>query len=145
MNSHQIPQKALEDIKLNVKLKLAALWTSFMFLYFYVDYLGFYKQGYLQGVLEGKVWQFQITQEFLLTGLVAVTIPSLMVFLSVALPAKINRWTNIIVSAIYIPFTLFNLVGEKTVNYFMIFGAVVEVILQLLVIWHAWNWAKQEA
>lgn len=30
------PQKALEDIKLNVKLKLAALWASFMFLYIYV-------------------------------------------------------------------------------------------------------------
>jgi hypothetical protein len=30
--------RALEDVKVNVKLKLAALWASFMFLYIYVDY-----------------------------------------------------------------------------------------------------------
>jgi hypothetical protein len=35
-------QKALKDTKLNVKLKLAALWTPFMFLYIYVDYFAFY-------------------------------------------------------------------------------------------------------
>jgi hypothetical protein len=44
---------------------------------------------------------------------------------------------------VYIPFTLFNLAGEAW-NY-MIFGAVVEVVLLLLVIWYAWKWPKQEA
>ena len=42
MNSQKAPQKALEDIKVNVKLKLAAAWTSFMFLYIYVDYFRTY-------------------------------------------------------------------------------------------------------
>jgi len=65
---------------------------------------------------------------------------------SLALPTKVNRWTNLILAAaVYIPFSLFNLVGE-TVNYwYMIFGAVVEVVLLLLVIWYAWKWPKQEA
>ena len=45
MNSQKVPQKALEDIKLNVKLKLAALWASFMFLYIYVDYFHLYMPG----------------------------------------------------------------------------------------------------
>jgi hypothetical protein len=136
-------QKVLQDIKPNVKLVLAALWTSFMFLYIYVDHFGLYKPGYIEGVLAGKVWQFQITDAFLLGGLASVSIPALMIFFSAALPSKANRWTNLIVATLYVPFTLFNLAGEA--YYFLIFGAVVEVVLLLLVIWYAWTWPKQEA
>jgi Family of unknown function (DUF6326) len=143
MKSQKLPQKTLKEIKLNVKLKLAALWASFMFLYIYVDYFGFYKPGYIENVIAGKVWQFEITQAFLLGALASVMIPALMIFLSVALPAKANRWTNLILAAVYIPFSLFNLAGESW-NY-MTFGAVVEVVLLLLVIWYSWNWPRQEA
>jgi hypothetical protein len=143
MNSQKVPQKALEDIKLNVKLKLAALWASFMFLYIYVDYFHFYMPGALEEILAGKVFVFEITQVFLLVVLATVTIPALMIFLSVALPAKVNRWTNIIVATVYIPYTLFNLVGEAWMH--MVFGAIVEVALLLLVIWYAWKWPELEA
>lgn len=133
----------MEDIKLNVKLKLAALWISFMFLYIYVDYFHLYMPGSVEDILAGKMYVFDITQVALLIGLVSVTIPALMIFLSVALPAKVNRWTNIIVATVYIPYTLFNLVGEAWIH--MVFGAVVEIVLLLLVIWYAWKWPKQKA
>ena len=125
------PQKMLEDIRVNMKLKLAALWASFMFLYIYVDYFHLLMPGSIEDILAGKVFAFDITQVFLLVGLAAVTIPALMIFLSVALSAKVNRWTNIIVAAVYIPFTLFNLAGEAWMH--MVFGAFVEVVLLLLI------------
>jgi hypothetical protein len=134
-------QKALEDIKLNVKLKLAVLWASFMFLYIYVDYFHLYMPGALEDMLAGKVWQFQITQSFLLVALITVTIPALMTFLSVALPANVNRWTNIIVATVYIPYTLFNLAGEAWM--YMVFGAVVEVVLLSMIICYSWKWPRQ--
>lgn len=143
MNSQKVPQKALEDIKLNVKLKLATLWASFMFLYIYVDYFHLYMPGALEDMLAGKVFIFEITQAFLLVVLATVTIPALMIFLSVALPAKVNRWTNIIVATVYIPYTLFNLVGEAWMH--MVFGAIVEVVLLLLVLWYAWKWPELDA
>lgn len=143
MNSQKVPQKALEDIKVNVKLNLAALWASFMFLYIYVDYFHLYMPGALEDMLAGKVFVFEITQVFLLVVLATVTIPALMIFLSVALPAKVNRWTNIIVATAYIPYTLFNLVGEAWMH--MVFGAIVEVVLLLLVIWYAWKWPELQA
>lgn len=143
MNSQKVPQKALEDIKLNVKLKLATLWASFMFLYIYVDYFHLYMPGALEDMLAGKVFIFEITQAFLLVVLATVTIPALMIFLSVALPAKVNRCTNIIVATVYIPYTLFNLVGEAWMH--MVFGAIVEVVLLLLVIWYAWKWPELQA
>jgi hypothetical protein len=138
-----LPQRALEDIKVNVKLKLAALWASMMFFYIYVDYFGLHMPGHINNILAGKVFVFDITQVFLLTALVLTTIPALMIFLSVALPAKVNRWTNIIVAAVWIPYTLFNLVGEAWIH--MVFGAVVEVVLLLLIILYAWKWPKQKA
>lgn len=143
MNLQKAPKKTLEDIKLNVKLKLAALWASFMFLYIYVDYFHLYMPGALEDMLAGKVFVFEITQVFLLVVLATVTIPALMIFLSVALPAKVNRWTNIIVATVYIPYTLFNLVGEAWMH--MVFGATVEVVLLLLVIWYAWKWPELQA
>lgn len=134
---------ALEDVKVNVKLKLAAMWTSFMFLYIYVDYFHLYMPGAIEDILAGKAFVFDITQGFLLAAMIGVIIPTLMIFLSVALPAKGNRWTNIIVSVVYIPYMLFNLAGEAWLH--MMLGAAVEVILLLLIIRYAWKWPRIES
>ncbi len=128
----------LDEQKINVRVKLAALWASFMFFYIYVDYFGLYKPDYINNILAGKVFTFDITQIFLFAGLALTTIPALMIFLSVALPAKISRLTNMIVATVYIPYTLFNLVGEFWM--FMVYGAVVEVALLILIIHYARLW-----
>ena len=130
----------LEDIKVNIKVKLTALWTAFMFLYIYVDYFHLYMPGSIGDISAGKMFVFDITQGVLLAGLASVTIPALMIFLSVALTAKVNRWTNIIVGTVYIPYTLFNLAGEAWMH--MVFGAVVEVVLLSLIIRYAWKWPR---
>ncbi len=142
MNSERVPQKALEDIKLNVKLKLVALWASLMFFVIYLDYFHLYMPGKIEEILAGKMFVFDITQVSLLAGLATITIPALMISLSAALPDKANRWTNIIVAVVYIPFILFNLAGEAWVH--MVFGAVVQVVLLVLVIWYAWKWPQQK-
>jgi hypothetical protein len=142
MSTEKIPQNALEDIKVSVKLKLSTLWTSFMFLYIYVDYFHLYMPNTLKEMLAGRVFVFDITKEFLLIALVSITIPALMIFLSVVLPAKVNRLTNIIIATVYIPYTLFNLVGEAWIH--MVFGAVVEVVLLCLIIRYAWKWPRIE-
>ena len=49
-----------------------------------------------------------------------------MIFLSVALQAKVNRWINIIIATVFIPFVLFNLAGVAWIH--MVFGAFVEVV-----------------
>jgi len=140
MNTEKILPNALEDIKVNLKLKLAMLWASFMFLYIYVDYFALYMPGKVEDILRGIVFKFDITQGFLLAALVSVTIPALMIFLSVALPAKVNRRVNIIIAVVYIPYTLFNLAGEAWVH--MVFGAIVEVVLLCLIILYAWRWPR---
>lgn len=49
---------------------------------------------------------------------------------------------NIIIAAVFIPYTLFNLAGEAWMH--MVFGAVVEVGLLCLIIHYAWKWPRIE-
>lgn len=131
-------KKVYDEQKVNVRVKLAALWASFMFLYIYVDYFALYMPGKVDDILNGIVFKFDITQGFLIAALVSVSIPALMIFLSVSLPAKVSRWANIIVAALFIPYSLFNLAGEAWPH--MIFGAAVEVAILVLIIHYAKKW-----
>jgi hypothetical protein len=140
MNTEITSQQELQDAKVNVKLKLASLWAAFMFLYIYVDYFALYMPSKIEDIVKGRVFVFDITQEFILAALVSVSIPALMIYISVALPAKVNRWTNIIIAAVYIPYSLFNLAGEAWMHMYII--AAVEVALLSLVIRYAYKWPR---
>lgn len=138
MNTQNTPQRLFEDVKVNVKLKLAALWTSLMFLIIYIDYFHLYMPGTMDEIRTGQVFVFNITQGFLVVGLLVVTIPALMIFLSVALPPKANRKVNIIAAVVNIPLMIFNLAGVAWVH--MVIGAIVEVVLLCLIIRYALKW-----
>lgn len=135
MSTQNTPQNTLDYITVGLKMKLAMLWTSFMFLYAYVDIFGLYMPNKIQHILEGKVFEFDITQGFLLLVIILVAIPAFMIFLSVAMPNKVNRWVNPIVAVVFIPYMLFNLVGEAWPH--MYFAAVLEVVHLLLIVRYA--------
>jgi hypothetical protein len=46
---------AFEDLKINVKIKLSALWAAVMFCYVYGDYFGLYTPGTVQQMSAGKM------------------------------------------------------------------------------------------
>jgi hypothetical protein len=142
MNTQKTSQNELKDFKVSLNLKLATLWASFMFLYIYVDYFHLYMPGSIKDILAGKAFVFDISYVFLLIAMIFVTIPTLMIFLSVALPANINRWTNVIVATAFIPYMLFNLAGEAWVHMYL--AAAVEVALLCLIIRYAWKWPRIE-
>ena len=145
MNSENKTATILEDPKINIKIKLSGLWVANMFLFIYVDYFGLYIPGVMGKIIEGEVAHtgIQISQVFLLAGITLMMIPSLMIFLSLTMPAKANRWTNIIVGLLQIVVLLSALIGESWAYY--IFATIVEVVLLLLIVWYAWKWPKQEA
>ncbi|PYS47503.1 MAG: hypothetical protein DMG13_27780, partial [Acidobacteria bacterium] len=92
----------LDDIKIHVKIKISALWVSVIFCYIYGDYFGLFVPGMLQGMLEGKIRPLgPATQGVLVGTSLMMAIPSVMVFLSLALKANLNRRVNIIFGAIY--------------------------------------------
>lgn len=143
MNTPKKTQHLYEDIKVNVKLKLASLWATLMFIIIYLDYFHLYMPGSLNDMLAGKVHVFEVSQVFLVAALGMISAPALMIFLSVVLPAKLNRLFNIGVAAINVPLLLFNLDGVAWTH--MIIGAAIQMILLGFILSYAWKWPKIES
>jgi hypothetical protein len=95
MRTQRTTSEQLENTRIPVQAKLAALWASLMFLYVYVDILSLYQPGVIDGILDGRVWQLDITQTWAIGALALMAVPILMVTLSLTLPARANRTTNL--------------------------------------------------
>lgn len=130
---------SLEDVRIPVQMKLAALWTSVMFCYIYADYFGLYIPGSLQKMIAGQIEPLgETTQQKLLGTSLMLAIPSVMIFLSVALKPAINRWINIVVGILYTVIILMTMWGWM---FYQLYG-VIEISLTLLVVWYAWKWPR---
>jgi hypothetical protein len=141
MRTRQPTTATLEDQRIPVRAKLAATWTSFMFLYAYVDILGFFTPGIVEDILDGRVFEFDLSQAFSTTALTLMAIPIFMVVLSMTLPARVNRITNLIVASLYVPVTAFNVAGGFWL-YFYGLGVVLELIVLALIVRFAWTWPR---
>lgn len=135
--------RVLEETKVPVQLKLAALWTSFMFVYAYADILGFYTPGVIEDILAGTVWQFEISQTWALGAFALMVVPILMVFLSLTLPARVNRMTNIVVASLYVIISAGNSVDEPWVYYYGLV-CLVEIAILALVVRYSWTWPRSQ-
>ena len=137
-------RSALEDLRMPVRAKLAAAWTSLMFLYIYVDYLHLYKPGTIDDILDGVAYEFDISQPLLALFLAVVAVPGLMIFLSVILPARANRVINLVVASVWIPVSAFELAGESW-TFFYGLGVGLEVLLLAFILRSAWTWPRTPA
>src|SRR5688572_24944902 len=137
-------RSALEDRRMPVQAKLAAAWTSVMFLYIYLDYFALYKPGFIDDLRAGVVFEFDITPTLLTIFVALIAIPALMVMLSMTLPARVNRATNLVVASLFIPVSVFNAVGESwdwTFFYGLSIG--LEVLLLAFILRSAWTWPRR--
>lgn len=133
-------KNVLENIEVPVNIKLSGLWASAMFCYLYADYFGLYVPGALQKMLNGQMAPLGPTTQGVLLGTsIMMAIPSLMIFLSLALKPSINRWLNIIFGVIY---TLIILITMWSWVFYIFFG-IIEVTLTGLVVWYAWTWPRE--
>jgi hypothetical protein len=135
--------ESLDDLKIDVKIKLAALWTSVMFCYIYADYFGLYRTGALRGMLAGRMGPLgPATQGVLLGTAVVLAIPAVMIFLSLALIPNPNRRLNVVLGIVY---ALINLTNFLSAWAFYIFFGIIEIMLTLLIVWYAWSWPRSKA
>lgn len=130
----------LDDLKIHVKLKLSALWAALMFCYIYGDYFGLYVPGQLKGMLAGQGPIGPVSQRTLVATSVLLVVPGIMVFLSLVLAPKIDRWVNIVLGAFYIAVMLVTMPGAWS---FYILLGIIEIAIGLLTIWYAWTWPRQ--
>ncbi|MEV4395743.1 DUF6326 family protein [Nonomuraea sp. NPDC049607] len=136
----------LDNRPVPVHAKLAAAWTSFMFLYIYVDYFHLHKPGVIDNLRAGVIFEFDTSPTLLTMMLASVAIPALMVMLSMTLPARVNRATNLVVASLYIPYSVFNAVGESW-DWAPFYGLSIgiEVLLLAFILRSAWTWPRTTA
>lgn len=136
-------QSPLEGLRLPVQARIAAAWISFLFLYAYVDILVlFWKPGVIEGILAGNVWGIAVGQTPATLALVLMSVPIFMVVLSIALPARANRLTNLVVASLQVPYAAFNAVGE-TWTWFYGVSIGLEMLLLAYILRSAWTWSRR--
>ncbi|WP_248761623.1 DUF6326 family protein [Pseudarthrobacter sp. SSS035] len=136
----------LDNPPIPVQAKLAAAWTSFMFLVIYIDYFHLYQPGEIDEIRGGDIFVFDISGTLLTIFFAVIAIPTLMVMLSMTLPARVNRATNLVVASLYIPVCVFNAAGaswEWAFYYGLTIG--VEVLILAFILRSAWTWPRTPA
>jgi len=127
----------------DVRTILSALWVARMLTGFVGDVLKFYEPGLVEQILVAEVDGMPLNQGFRLAAAIMFVLPVFMVYLSLTLPYKANRWANIILATLF--FGL-NSIGElPTYEYaYRTFLVVVEMVFLALIVWYAWKWTKQD-
>ncbi len=90
----------------DVKIKLSASWAAAMFTYQQGDVMRLYSGDFMPG---GDMGGMQVTQAMWLGMNVLMSIPVVMIFLSLVLNYKANRWTNIIFAVLFFGINLMGL------------------------------------
>ena len=132
----------LEDVRIGVRLKISALWIAMLFLFAYGTSSASSEPGSSRKSSPAKCRGIEITQVFLFGISVYIAIASVMVFLSLVLRPRVNRWANIVLPILYIVSIAISSVGETWAYYY--FMSIAESALLVLIIWYAWTWPTRE-
>lgn len=133
---------ALEDYKINIKVKLAFLWTSVTFLYIYGDYFELYVPGKLTSIINQESMLENPLKLFFASLLLAI--PSVMIALSIILKPTLNKSLNIIFGLIFTAIMLsIALTSYSQWRAFYVFYALAESVLTSIIVYNALKWPKQ--
>ena len=132
----------MKDYPINIKIKLAALWTSATLCYLYGDYFELYTPEKVESLISGN--NVLNSPSVLLIASTIMVIPPLMIVASLLLKPKLNKWLNILFGALFTIMMVFIAIGSLTPWYsFYVFLAIVESILTAIIVWTAINWPKE--
>lgn len=122
----------------DVRIILSPLWVAAMFLYQQGDVQRLYSGDFVPG--ETDLGDMMSPEVLWMISAITMTIPVVMIILSLTLKYPVNRWANIIVAIL---FFVYNLVGLR--NYpsaYDRFLIAVSLVANVLTVWYAWNWVQ---
>ena len=130
MESNEKSATSLEDQKISIRTKLAALWTGHFLLWTFGD---------MVSLLQEKTEP--VSDDLLLFVAVPLALiqASMILFSLVGKPVAI-RWASIGLGAVY---TVFNLgyISEAQAGWEYLLG-IGYVVVSALIIWYAWKWPE---
>jgi Family of unknown function (DUF6326) len=133
----------LQDFSINPRIRLAACWTSVMFCYVYGDFFTLFTPGRIQHLMNGESGVGTTTPYSLLVFALLMTVPALMILLSLIVRPVFCRWLNIITGLFFS--TLMLLIAVTSLDEWMLFYtwlALVEIVLTSFIVWMAFKWPQ---
>ena len=133
MDSEEGTARLLSDVRVDVRVKLAALWTAHFLLWTFGDMMSL-----LQQTAE------PLTETvFLVVAPTTAIVQALMIVFCLIGPAKYGRLVNLIVASVFLLFNIGYLAEPYNVGWNYYLGAAY-VLFSLLLLWTAWTWPRVE-
>jgi hypothetical protein len=121
---------------IDVRIVLSALWVAVEFLYQQGDVQRLYSGDFKPG--EQELGDLMSAQTLWMVSAITMTIPVVMIILSLILPYTVNRWANIIVATLFFAYTLIGL--RRYPSAYDRFLLAVSLVANALTVWFAWKW-----
>ncbi len=136
---------ALANFSINIKFKLAFLWTALMFLYIYADYFRLMTPMKLEKMMNLQTPMGPTSPGILVIFSVILIIPTLMIILSIFLKPHVNKWLNIVIAFIYASISILIIISsieDEWQTFFVIFNFV-EILVFAIIISQALKWPRE--
>lgn len=125
--------------RLDPRLIVSSLWIATMIAVAFVDIFGLFRPDIRAQIETGTIYVFEIGQGFLLGAIIYVLIPTVMIPLTLVLPRRANRLTNIVVGSLFLVTVIGGAIGEW--GYYVL-GSAFEAVLLAAIIILAMLWRK---
>ena len=143
MNIHTPHKTNLEDSKIDVKIKLTALWASVTLCYLYGDYFELYVPGKVKGLIDGH--NLLNDPQKLFGASLLLAIPAVMVGLSVILNQNSTDYLILFSEHFFtLIMLLIAITSLDSWRMFYVFLALTESTITILIVLYAWKWPKQK-
>lgn len=136
--------ESLTEYRISIKIKLASLWITLMFLYIYADFFRLMTPEKIEKMMKLQTPMGPTSPGLLVIFSVLLIIPALMIFLSVFLKPQINKWMNIIIALIYACMSILIIIyslDNEWQTFFVIFNFI-ELLVFAMIIIQAWKWPR---
>jgi len=120
----------------DVRIILSALWVAVEFLYQQGDTQRIYSGDFKPGELD--LGRMMSPRMLWMISAITMTIPVVMIILSLILPHNANRLANIIVAIFFFGYSLLG-IGKYPGSYDK-FLLAVSMVANALTVWYAWKW-----
>jgi len=136
------PKSTSRETPIDVRIRLAALWTSIMIIVVFVDLFSLYRADIRANIEAGQMFIFEIGETFLLGVIIYVGLPTLMIALSVLLSRRVLRPLTFVLAPLFALTIIGGAVGEM--GYYVV-GSGVELILLVIVMVLTVRWKSHQA
>lgn len=131
--ANKIHATILDDVKVNVKIILAALWAAHFLLWTFGDMASLMQE--IPSPIADNLLLF--------VAVPTAVIQALMIFLSLVGKAKVIRWVSIIAALVFVALNIGFMVDAHTGWKYLLGTAY--LLFNVLIIWYALKWPKKEA